>query len=731
MLIFFLIASTCAYSQVSVTGTLLEKGTRKPLSEVNIFLLPAKLKAVTDSEGKFIFPEVEANSFEIIINNTGYIRFKETFKEAGNPLAIYIEKEFYDVFETVVTGSGVKKDVTKKSLSQKEFLKAPGAQEDPVKAIQNLPGVANQSFSSEIVIQGAAPDDTRYTIEGHEIPIVFHFGGLTSVVTPTAIESVDYLSAGYGPEYGRALGGIVNLNTRNAKTDRWHGEAFLDITKMGVLAEGPINDKSSLLISGRISYFGKILEKASEEIDEFAVTSAPEFKDFYIKYNNSISATEEFSLDVISSLDTLAFIVKEGEDPNIEGNISNETSFYRFIPTYSKKIDENNKYKLSLGYGDDNINFNIGDRYFDLDTSTLSQRFEWEHKKNQKLTQYYGIDSQYRQFRVQIRLPSFNGQGGVNTSGGEEIIADIKGDYWESAAYLRNVYKYSSKLSFSPNIRGEYFSNIKKFYLMPRFNSTYNLDSTIQFNIAFGQYYQAPQNGEASTEFGNPALESERSDHLYASVSKDFREGSNQGVQFEVGLFYKNLENLITQTSELRSDGTPVRYTNEGTGNVYGAQLQSSYKQGEYTVLASYTYLKSMRKDNSAGEYPSEFDQTHNINLIGVLERSRWSYSTRLRYVSGGPYTPIVGSIYDTDRDIYIPTRGDFYSKRFEDFIQLDLRIDRKFVYKLWLLSAYLDLQNVTNNKNGQGISYNFDYSESEPATGIPIFPIIGLRGEF
>ena len=328
-------------------------------------------------------------------------------------------------------------------------------------------------------------------------------------------------------------------------------------------------------------------------------------------------------------------------------------------------------------------------------------------------------------------MPNFSNQGGVNTTGGEESIADIKGDYWETATYLRNVYKYSPHLSISPNLRLEYFSSVEKAYIMPRLNSTYILSSSLELNFAYGRYYQAPQNGEASKEFGNPDLDSEKSDHVYFSVTKDFREGSNQGGSFDVGIFYKDLDNLIVQTSQKKSDGTPIRNTNDGTGSVYGMQIQGSYKKSNYTFLASYTYLKSMRKDGTGSEYPSEFDQTHNINLIGVLEKSRWSYSTRLRYVSGGPYTPITDSLYNSDQDTYTPIRGDFFSKRFEDFVQLDFRVDRKFVYKLWLLSAYLDIQNITNNKNGQGISYNFDYSKSEAASGIPIFPIVGLRGEF
>ena len=114
-----------------------------------------------------------------------------------------------------------------------------------------------------------------------------------------------------------------------------------------------------------------------------------------------------------------------------------------------------------------------------------------------------------------------------------------------------------------------------------------------------------------------------------------------------------------------------------------------------------------------------------------MYERSRWIYSVRLRYVTGSPFTPVEGATFDSDNDIFIPTRGDFFSDRFDDFFQLDFRVDRKFIYKKWILSAYLDIQNLTNANNGQGISYSYDYSQSEPAAGFPILPVFGLRGEF
>ena len=494
--LFFLTLTQMSFAQNSITGVLYEKGTKNKLSDTNIFILPYKLKATTGRNGQFIFADVPNGELQIIVNKSGYLRLEEKHQAQELKLDLYLEKEFYDVFETVVTGQEIKKDISKKTLSQKDFMKAPGAQEDPVKAVQNLPGVANQSFSSQIVIQGSEPEDTLYSINGHEIPLIFHFGGLTSVVTPTAVEEVEYLSAGYGPEYGRALGGVINLNTRKPKTDRWHGEAFLDITKLGALTEGPITDRSSLTTSARISYFGKIFEKVAEEMDDFAVTAAPEFQDYYVNYNYEFSKDENFSLIGISSKDSLELIIKEGDNPNIEGDISNETTFNRLIPRYTKTINEQTKLDLSFAYGNDNLRFNIGERFFDLSITTVTNRTAVEYVKSNNLTHIIGIDAKWSKYNLDILLPSSSSGGGVNSPSSNDILAKLEGEYIENSIYLRNIYKATSKLTLSPNFRSEYFSTIKRTYLTPRFNSIYEVDNSLNLNFAYGIYYQAPKNGQ-------------------------------------------------------------------------------------------------------------------------------------------------------------------------------------------------------------------------------------------
>jgi hypothetical protein len=109
----------------------------------------------------------------------------------------------------------------------------------------------------------------------------------------------------------------------------------------------------------------------------------------------------------------------------------------------------------------------------------------------------------------------------------------------------------------------------------------------------------------------------------------------------------------------------------------------------------------------------------------------RWTLAARIRFASGNPYTPVSSAVFDADSDTYIPVRGELYSKRLPDFFQVDFRVDRKWIFDTWILSAYLDLQNITNRRNAEGVQYSYDYVQNDFSSGLPFLPILGLKGEF
>ncbi len=127
-----------------------------------------------------------------------------------------------------------------------------------------------------------------------------------------------------------------------------------------------------------------------------------------------------------------------------------------------------------------------------------------------------------------------------------------------------------------------------------------------------------------------------------------------------------------------------------------------------------------------------DYDQTHNLVAVGSYKLGRgWQLGARFRYVTGSPYTPELGGTMDYDAGSYAPVTARVRnSARLPAFHQLDLRVDKTWKFQAWSLSWYLDLQNTYVHKNTESIAYNFDYSQTTATYGIPILPIMGLRGE-
>jgi hypothetical protein len=126
-----------------------------------------------------------------------------------------------------------------------------------------------------------------------------------------------------------------------------------------------------------------------------------------------------------------------------------------------------------------------------------------------------------------------------------------------------------------------------------------------------------------------------------------------------------------------------------------------------------------------------DYDQTHILTALGSMKIGRgWQIGARFRYITGRPYTPYAGGVLDHDAGVYAPLEGAANSARLPARHQLDLRIDKGWQFASWKLSAYLDVQNVYNRENSEDIGYNYDFSENKPVPGLPILPILGLRGE-
>ena len=216
-------------------------------------------------------------------------------------------------------------------------------------------------------------------------------------------------------------------------------------------------------------------------------------------------------------------------------------------------------------------------------------------------------------------------------------------------------------------------------------------------------------------------------------MDKDFRNGTSDGLVLSTSAFYKHLYNQVIASTTLGEN-----YTNQGSGRIYGLENQLKLEPNasdpySYSGWVSYTLSKSERWNKAdPTPRPSQYDQTHIFTILGAKGLgSNWKISSRFRYVTGQPSTPVLGSVFDSDNDVYIPLRGSVYSSRLPAFYQLDLRFDKKWIYNTWILSLYLDIQNLLNRKNVEDVQYSYNYQQSAYVTGLPVIPTFGVRAEF
>ena len=76
-------------------------------------------------------------------------------------------------------------------------------------------------------------------LDGIEVPILFHFGGLASFYPSGLLSSLELSPSGFSTRYGRAQGGLVELTSRPARIDQWRVAGEVSLIDAQARAEGP------------------------------------------------------------------------------------------------------------------------------------------------------------------------------------------------------------------------------------------------------------------------------------------------------------------------------------------------------------------------------------------------------------------------------------------------------------------------------------------------------------
>jgi hypothetical protein len=192
-----------------------------------------------------------------------------------------------------------------------------------------------------------------------------------------------------------------------------------------------------------------------------------------------------------------------------------------------------------------------------------------------------------------------------------------------------------------------------------------------------------------------------------------------------------------------QDDGTPVFFEDAVVNfaartRAYGLEVlarrrltKKLYGWVAYTLMRAQVFFDDARSELAQIERVSDFDQRHNLILLTSYELpKRWRIGGRFRLVSGYPFTPVIGSL-SLQTGNYAAILGQRNSDRLPMFHQLDLRVDKRWIARRAIVTAYVDVQNVYNFQNAEAIVYSPDFRQEVGFVGVPIFPTLGVRVDY
>ena len=738
-----------------------EKGTREPIVGADVSIVvraaaagvatpgaatteAAEIVGATDAEGHF---EVRANAsagLRVILSETSHepcIRDFTTAELAGGAPATWTcstLRRAGTFYETRVRADATHPEETKVSLSKVELTTVPGTMGDPLRVVQSLPGVARSPYGlGLLIVRGADPTDTGTFVDTLNVPALYHFLVGPSVISANLVEKLDFFPGGFGARYGRFSGGLLDVTLRNDVGHELHGSVDLNVLDSSAFFEGPVGDGWRVGAAVRRSYIDEILPLfIPKKIGSNFVTVVPIYYDYQARAEKDLRGGGKLAIEAFGSDDRLAVVAS---DPARVVDFDQHTGSHRLMATWTTSLGAwTSTLRPALGYGVQSfsVGTNTGelsyDRFFlreDL-TRTFGPRFALA-------TGFDGLVS-YDLADFDIPVPRDGRSIGVSNP---DVTAVSRRLYDTApAAYVEGQWNVTRKLRLVPGVRADYYHVVAtdKVDVDPRLSARWTATPRLALKATAGIYHQLPTPQFLDQEYGNPNLALIWADQFELGFERRFTELVNLSV---TGFFVQRHDLPVPSIDHFSSAGKGRAYglefmlRHELTEHFYGwiaytlSRSETAGDLAEGVPMGTATGLERNGADLSW--HPSQFDQTHNLIVVASYSRRGWTLGARYRFVTGVPTTPVVGSFYDVDYNGYTRENGATGSTRLPNFSQLDVRLEHVWTFDAWTFGAYVDVQNVFNSENPEGVVYDYRYQQSAPIRGLTILPIFGMRGRF
>ncbi|MDP4240028.1 MAG: TonB-dependent receptor [Bacteroidota bacterium] len=738
ILLFILLLSFPLFAQKgSIKGRIYDAKTNQSIEFATIIIQGTTISSTSDQDGNYLFAAVEPGFKRLVVSLIGFqTTVSAEFQVQGNQttfIDVPVEESIVQLAEVTVrqnyTAKKIESPVSVLSVGVQEIEKTAGANRDVSKVIQTLPGVgATDPNRNDLIVRGGGPSENVFYLDGIEIPVINHFatqgssGGTVGVINPDFVRDIDFYTGAFPANKGNALSSVMDIKQKDGSKDRLHTKLSVGASDAALTLDGPVGNNSTFIISARQSYL-QLLFAA------LGLPFLPTYNDFQVKFKTRFDPKNEITFIGIGAIDDDAL------NTGIKNPTESQAYLLAYLPTYKQW-----NYTVGIVYK------HFAETHYDtwVASRNMLRNTNFKYKDNNTdsvKTSDYKSDEAENKIRFEQTYPDLP----VKLTIGAGVKYATYSNYTLRELYLNNtvsqlvyntrigLFGYQAfaqasreylddllKLSFGVSFAGiDYNQNMRNplNQFSPRFSVSYALTPQLDINGNAGRYSQQP----AYTTLGYrdaAGVPVNQNEHLRYTVSNqaiagiEYRPMDNMRMTLEG--FYKQYEYYPLSVADglsIASKGTNYgevgdeQIVSTGKGRAYGVEMMYKIiEMKKMNLTATYTYFRS-EFTNAVGTYlPSSWDTKQLFNLLASYKfKVSWNVAIRWRFVGGAPYTPIDAvsadkAVWDISKQPLLDYSR-FNSLRLPATHQLDIRIDKEFYFRKWVLNVYTDIQNVYNFK--------------------------------
>ena len=360
-------------------------------------------------------------------------------------------------------------------------------------------------------------------------------------------------------------------------------------------------------------------------------------------------------------------------------------------------------------------------------------------------------------YSIDYSLKDRNRQPDANADGYPDFnsIYNTIGNYSIVQPYAQTQLRLSEKITLNAGLHGQLFSISNQFVVEPRSSLTYSINPKNTINIGYGIHHQnvpAPilfqnENVGGNLIQTNKNLDLVRSQHFVAGYDVKLADKWRGKIE----LYYQNIDKAAIEKApssySTLTEGADFGYSNDKTSLVSNGKgfnqgleitIEKFFSRG-YHALFTTSIFESKYKGSDGIERNSPFNNKYVINAlggkefkVGKLKMTVFSLDGKITAAGGRFYTPI-DFVASQNAGYEIKQNDKAYSLQNDPYFRLDLRMGFKFnnSKKKSAHLLYLELQNVTDNKNIFTNRYNRVTNVVDPIYQMGFYPDFGYKYQF